>query len=123
MLVCKSCHEERQERQYQESQPLQFTGYETTQNRPAPCPACEAPSKGARFEYQNAYELAGELEEAKNRIKALECGSVWSISIYADAAEMLHAVTMGPDRHALSDPEIMLQVLQYAADVAVRCRL
>lgn len=45
---------------------------------------------------------------------------VWTVPIYADAAEMLHAVTMGPDRHVLSDPEIMLQVLQYAADCEAR---
>lgn len=120
MLVCKNCHGKRQERQFQESQPLQFTGYETTRNHPLPCPSCELPSKGPRYEYMNAYELAGELQDAKDRIKALERASVWEVPIYADAAEMLHAVTLGPDAARLQDPEIMLRVLRYAADCEAR---
>ena len=47
----------------------------------------------------------------------LERRPAWPLpGYYGDAAEMLHAVTLGNDRHVLSDPELMLQVLRYAAE-------
>ena len=49
--------------------------------------------------------------------KQLEQRPAWPLpGYYGDAAEMLHAVTLGNDRHVLSDPELMLQVLRYAAE-------
>lgn len=116
MLVCQKCHGARQARDYQESQPLQFTGYETTQARPAPCPDCNTPSKGARFEYVNAFYMAQELEEAKDQLKKYETRPAWDVPGFYDAAEMLHAATMGSRADVLKDPELMLQVLQYAAE-------
>ena len=116
MLVCQKCHDARQARDYQESQPLQFTGYETTQARPTCCPDCAIPSTGARFEYHNAYELAQELEEAKDQLKKYETRPAWDVPGFYNAEEMLHAATMGNRADILRDPEIMLQVLQYAAE-------
>jgi hypothetical protein len=120
MLVCKECHDARQARDYQESQPLQFTGYETTQARPTCCPDCAIPSKGARYEYFNAYELAGELVEAKYQLETQEERPLLDVPGFYDAAEMLHAVTLGNRSDILSDPEMMLQVLRYAADCEAR---
>lgn len=40
----------------------------------------------------------------------------WDVPGFYDAAEMLHAATMGSRADVLSDPELMLQVLQYAAE-------
>ena len=120
MLVCQKCHEVRQDREHQESQPLQFTEYQTTQNRPAACPSCDIPSKGARFEYLSAYELIGELQEAKERIEALENTGTWRVPGFYDAAEMLHAIKLGNQARMLQDPEIMLQVLEYAAECGGR---
>jgi hypothetical protein len=120
MLVCKECHDARQARDYQESQPLQFTGYKTMQAWPACCPGCNTPSKGARFEYVNAFYLAQELEEVKDQLKKQEDRPLLDVPGFYDVAEMLHAATLGNRSDILRDPEMMLQVLRYAAECEAR---
>lgn len=46
----------------------------------------------------------------------LERRPAWDVPGFYDAAEMLHAATMGNRADVLSDPELMLQVLKYAAE-------
>jgi len=58
--------------------------------------------------------------ELRERVTELECRDGWNVCGFFDAAEMLHAVTLGNQAHILQDPEIMLQVLRYAAECEAR---
>lgn len=116
MLICRSCHNARQSRQAIESQPLQFTGHISPIDRVTGCPDCGARSKGERFEYLNAYELMGELEEAREKLKKLEYSKPdFPLTDYHHAADMMEHVKSFPA--VLSDPEAFRQVISYAAEL------
>lgn len=115
MLVCESCHKARQTRDYQESQPLQFTGYETKTTRPTSCPGCGNSHKGGQYEYSNAFELLGELEEAREKLAKYESRPPFPLDFWESAADMSEHARSFPA--VLSDPEAFQQVLQYAAEL------
>ena len=117
MLVCNNCHEERQSRAYPESQPLQHTGY-TAHLSAMNCPDCGHKGRaGLWSEYLTAFELIAELNDTKEALEQAQANVAdWPVQGFYNAAEMLHAVTLGTSREVLSNTETMLQVLQYAAD-------
>lgn len=79
MLICPNCHDERQSRKAIESQPLQHTGYQAQMTR-INCPDCGHKVNGVFSEYLTAFELVGELQEAKERIERMENNaSAWPV--------------------------------------------
>lgn len=115
MLVCESCHKARQARQAMESQPLQFTGYETKATRPVGCPDCGNSHKGGQYEYSTAFELLGELEEAREKLEKYENRPPFPLDFWDSAADMAEHAQSFPA--VLSDTEAFQQVLQYAAEL------
>lgn len=115
MLICESCHIARQARPAIESQPLQFTGFISPIHRVTGCPDCGAGSKGKRFEYLNAYELMGELEEAKEKLKQLEYSAPsFPLTFYESATDMLqHQEVTGFTIHH----EDAIELLRYTAEL------
>lgn len=115
MLICNVCHESRQARQAPGSQPLQWTGYETSPQTTMNCPDCSRKRAGVFREYLNAFELVQELEEAKEKADKVQVGLTqcdFPVSMYEGAADMLqHCQATG---RTLGTEEA-LQVLEYAA--------
>lgn len=111
MLVCQVCHTNRQQRKALESQPLQFTGYETKARRCADCGGQK--HNQPVFEYLSAFELMEKLEESREKIQKYEAAApLFPFSFYDSAMDMMtHWELQG--RH---DPEIM-QLLHYAAEL------
>ena len=118
MFVCQECHTKRQARQALESQPLQWTGYNTWISRPTNCPDCSKHRKGTFYEYLNAFELSQELDALKEKWNAIQKqldAMDFPLHMYSSAVDLAEQVKHSPA--VLNDPEAMRQLIKYTAEL------
>ena len=116
MFICEDCHNNRQNRQALESQPLQYTEHHyKTYSRGGNCCDCGSRAPGEYYEYMSAFELVQEVTEYKRKLAIATPPDSFPVSIYHSASDMLERSKIFPS--ILNDTEAMYNVLQYAAEI------